>query len=650
MSKHSESGGAVPVPVPPEERAELFVELERTAGTGAYVWEPGRLVWSEGFCRLLGLEPGRLEAPGEELFFMRVHPEDRELVREHWESVFREELTPMRFRVVHPSGEIRHLRGHGIATRGPDGAPKRLMGTLVDVTDVQQALEELARANALLKETQDAAGVGMYVYEPETETLAWTEPLYRIYGLEPGAPPSIEVIQRATVPEDLPRHLDWVQRLSAGEPVSPLYVRIRRADGSVRHLESRGRRLADEQGRVRIVGICLDVTARVELEQNLHQAAKMEAVGTLAAGVAHDFNNFLTVILFQLDELRQLADSPLQEPIEDARHAAEQCAHLTEKLLAFARKQPPALRRIELGALVHRVEPLLRRVCSAGVAIALRLPGHAVYVRGEPNQLESLVMNLSLNARDAMRDSGSLTLAVEQLELSATSPALDPGASPGAYARLSVSDTGSGIAPDHLPRIFEPYFSTKMLGQGTGLGLASVYGSVRQHGGWIRVDSALGRGTTFSVFLPLVNAGSGELRAVREPAPLTPLDGRHVLVVEDVDVVRRTVVAGLERAGARVSAVNDGREALHLLTARADVDVVLTDLIMPRVGGLELARQLDTLRPDLPVVFMSGYAEHAIVDSIARERPNQPLLRKPFSVKDLTEAIAAALTHSKRGR
>jgi two-component system cell cycle sensor histidine kinase/response regulator CckA len=204
-----------------------------------------------------------------------------------------------------------------------------------------------------------------------------------------------------------------------------------------------------------------------------------------------------------------------------------------------------------------------------------------------------------------------------------------------------------GIAPEHLPRIFEPYFSTKTVGQGTGLGLASVYGSVRQHRGSIRVDSKPGQGSTFHVFLPT------DTKEDRDPSdnkgssgPASILDGRHVLVVEDVDVVRRTVVAGLQRAGARVTAVNDGCHALEFLAGGAPTEIVLTDLIMPRMGGLELARELGKLYPKLPIVFMSGYADHEVVEAIVRDRPDQPLLRKPFSVKELTDALSNALLRS----
>jgi two-component system cell cycle sensor histidine kinase/response regulator CckA len=373
----------------------------------------------------------------------------------------------------------------------------------------------------------------------------------------------------------------------------------------------------------------------------------MEAVGTLAAGVAHDFNNFLTVILCQLDEMRQLAAPTLHAPLDDAHHAAEQCALLTEKLLAFARKQPPALGRVELAGILRRVEPLLRRVCSADVSLTVSVPNALVFVRADANQLEGLLMNLALNARDAMPKGGGLEFAVDEVELAAGAPALDPGAAPGRYARIRVSDSGSGISAEHLPRIFEPYFSTKAIGQGTGLGLASVYGSVRQHGGSIRVESEAGRGTTFYVFLPSATGGGSDPGGSKASGPGALLEGHHVLVVEDVDVVRRTVVAGLQRAGARVTAMTDGWHALEFLAGGIAVDAVLTDLIMPRMGGLELARELDKLYPELPIVFMSGYADHDVVESILRDRPNQPLLRKPFSIKELTDALAGTLARAR---
>lgn len=515
-----------PVPVPPEERGELFADLELTAGTGAYVWEPGRrLLWSDGLFRLLGIDPDAKGGPVRDSeFFDRVHPDDRAYVREHWARALNGDLRPTRYRIVRPDGKLRYLRGQGSVTRQRDGAPERIVGTIVDVTDLHETIEELARAHAL---------------------------------------------------------------------------------------------------------------------------AKMEAVGTLAAGVAHDFNNFLTVIVCQLDELRGVVSATQQAPLDDARHAAEQCALLTEKLLAFARKQPPAFSRIDLGATLRRVETLLRRVCPPAVTLTIDVQHGPIYVRSETNQLESLLMNLALNARDAMPNGGTLGFTVDQVSVEPGQASSRPGEKPGRYARIQVKDTGVGIRPEHLPRIFEPYFSTKAVGQGTGLGLASVYSSVRLHGGEIHVDSQPGQGTTFYVFLPADSEDERSGTAPKAAGPGSLLANRHVLVVEDVDVVRRTVVAGLQRAGARVTAVTDGCHALEFLASGVPIDIVLTDLIMPRMGGLELARELDKKFPDLPIVFMSGYADHEVVEAIVRDHPNQPLLRKPFSVKELTDAISGALARSK---
>jgi two-component system cell cycle sensor histidine kinase/response regulator CckA len=637
------------VPVPPDERGDLFTDLELTAGTGAYVWEPGRrLLWSEGFFHLLGIarDSNANEVRGTE-FFDRVHPEDRAHVREHWAKALNGDPRPTRYRIVRPDGELRYLRGQGSVTRQRDGVPERIVGTIVDVTDVQKAIEDLSRTHTLLEATQAAAEVGSYVFEPATGSIEWSEALYRIYGVGPSTALTREFTQGCTLPEDLDKHLDWGRRLNAGESVPPLTLRIRRPDGTIRAIEARGRRLVDEQGRVRIVGICLDVTARRELEERLHQAAKMEAVGTLAAGVAHDFNNFLTVIVCQLDELRSVVSATHQAPLDDARHAAEQCALLTEKLLAFARKQPPSFSRLDLGATLRRVETLLRRVCPPSVGLTIDVPQVPVYVRSESNQLESLLMNLALNARDAMPNGGTLGVTVDQVSLEAGQAPLHPGAKPGRYARIQVKDTGIGISPQHLPRIFEPYFSTKAVGQGTGLGLASVYSSVRLHGGEVQVESKLGQGSTFYVFLPADSDDERSGSAPKTTGPGSLLANRHVLVVEDVDVVRRTVVAGLQRAGARVTAVTDGCHALEFLGGGVQVDIVLTDLIMPRMGGLELARELDKKFPELPIVFMSGYADHEVVEAIVRDHPDQPLLRKPFSVKELTDAISGALARSK---
>ena len=637
-------GGLIPAPVPQDEWDTLFREIERSAEIGGYIWEPNRrLVWSDGLFRLMELEPG--SEIGGAVFFDRVHPEDRARVALAWQHSLSGEVHPTRYRIVRLDGSVRHMRGHGTVTRAADGSVARIVGSIIDVTDIHETAERLAGANASLAETQSVAGVGSYVFDVGNQRLEWSGMLYELMGVDPSVCPTLEFALGLIHPDDRERHIEWVERLLAGELVAPSILRVVRPDSRVVHLENRGRRIVADGGAIRLLGISFDVTSRVQLEERLQQAAKMEAVGTLAAGVAHDFNNYLTVILFHLEELRHTNQGGNRSPLQDALHAAEQCALLTRQLLAFGRKQPSAMRDLNLGALVVSLGGLLRRLCRSDIAIDVDLPPSPLIVEADAGQLESVLMNLAVNARDAMPLGGAMRFSFEEFELTAADPVLEPGNPPGRYTCLRLTDTGTGISPEHLPRIFEPYFSTKDAGRGTGLGLASVYGIVRQHGGFVRVESQLKVGTTFSVYLRSKTPEG----AFVQPPPASPtlapppLHGLRILVAEDVEAVRRTVVSGLARAGACVAAAEDGLSALGQLTSGLHVDLVLTDLIMPRMGGIEFAREVRKLKAWLPIVFMTGYVDRDAMEDIALDDSTSPILYKPFTIEELVRTVAAAV-------
>jgi two-component system cell cycle sensor histidine kinase/response regulator CckA len=626
----------VPIPVPEEERKTLFLELERSAAIGGYLWEPGRrLVWSDGFFRLLGLQPSSTVTA--DVFFERVHPEDRERVRQDWRRALNGEMYPTRYRIVRGDGGVRYLRGQGTITRGSDGSIARIVGTIADVTDIHQAAERLAGANATLAATQHAAGVGSYIFDLPTWRMEWSETLYEILSVDPSVKATPELAASLVHPDDRERQQAWGHALREGESVPPLLTRIVRPDGRIIHLETRSRRIVSEDGSPRILGVSMDVTARVELEAQLQQAAKMQAVGTLAAGVAHDFNNYLTVIRFQLDELR--ARGVEGPALEDAMHASDRCAALTRQLLAFGRQQPAALRTLDLGALVRNVAGLFRRVARPDITVTVRVPDGAVLVEGDAGQLEGALMNLAVNARDAMPAGGTVSFHLEERELHPGQLPLEPGSPPGRYACLRVIDTGGGIAPAHLSRVFDPYFSTKAPGSGSGLGLASVYGTVRQHGGFVKVESEIGAGTTLSVYLPVREARLVAAEAGTPEPRAAALAGLRILLAEDVEMVRRTLEAGLSRAGAQVTAAADGAAALARLAAGLEVDLVLTDIVMPHMGGMELAREARRLRPELPFAFMTGYADGEVLGELARHEPSSPVLSKPFTIEDLVRAL-----------
>ena len=378
-----------------------------------------------------------------------------------------------------------------------------------------------------------------------------------------------------------------------------------------------------------------------ESEGQLRHAQKMEAVGRLAGGVAHDFNNLLTVILGYASLLLGYVREPgaAREGLEQIRRAGEQAASLTQNLLAFSRKSPATPVRIDVGATVRQLEPMVRRFCGDGVQLALEVDSESCHVSLGEGQLEQVLLNLVINARDAMPEGGDLrlTCGAERVEDAAVTPS---SLAPGTYAVIRVADTGVGMDEATRAHVFEPFFTTKPVGRGTGLGLATVYGIVTQHGGTVAVSSTRGEGSCFTVWLPVA---TGEVRAVgASGADAAAATGQVVLVVEDEADLRRLAVVVLRGAGFEVIEAASGPEALHLVEQRTErLDLVLTDIVMPGMDGYTLARRLRDLRRHLPVAFMSGYVEptaeaHAPGDSSL-------LLRKPFTPAGLLSHVRQVL-------
>ena len=638
----SEASPAVVGPIAVEERGALLDVIEEVMGLGLYVWEPGQDVrWSRGMFRLLGLDPGQPVAPA--TFFDHVHPDDRaRVVMASRAVVTRGIVEEFRYRICRPDGSIDWVAGAGWVERDAQQAVRKVVGTIVRVTDSQRANEDLAQAHALLADTQRAAGIGSFVHHLRSGVVEWSDEMFRLLGVAPGAAIDSMTAHRLVHVEDAVRHLEWWTRVGVGDALPPFLARVvRPTDGRTVYLESIARRVERPDGPC-IVGVGLDVTARVALEEELRHAARNEAVGALAAGIAHDFNNYLAVMAAQLDLARLQGGQLRSGDHETMVGALERCAGLVRQLLAFARKHPYHPELLDLATQVKAVAALFERVGGAGVETTLVIAARPA-VHGDATQLDGALMNLLVNARDAMPDGGELTVALSEVTLDAPLPlgaAADhrgEGTLPaGRYARLAVTDTGSGIAPEHLPYVFEPYFTTKALDRGTGLGLAAVLGTVRQHGGGVRIESAMSRGTTVEILLPLAEGVAAEPARV-EAAPLPPL---RVLLVEDLDIVREALASLLELDGHEVTAAGDGRAALDLVEGGAAFDLVISDVEMPRLDGVSLARALLARTPPLPVVLMTGYAEHAAATAVT------VTLNKPFSRDEL---IAAMLRVRGRG-
>ncbi len=421
-------------------------------------------------------------------------------------------------------------------------------------------------------------------------------------------------------------------------------ISLRRRDGSIVPVRVTGFVTRNAQTDTeQFAGYVEDMTQQSVLEQQVRQVQKLEAVGRLAGGVAHDFNNILVVIKLSTElMLAQITpDNPLSKPLLQVSNAADRAAALTRQMLALGRQQIMQVRVINVNSVVSETSHMLRRIIGEDIRLVTKLCDTLDNSRLDPNQVGQVILNLAVNARDAMPEGGVLHLETSNAELDNAYSQEHPPVRPGRYVMLAVSDTGTGIDKSVLPRIFDPFFTTKDVGKGTGLGLSIVYGIVKQSGGYIWVYSEAGHGTTFKIYFPAITAEL-EIPVARSETFLEP-GGRTVLIVEDEAMIRSNVRDCLQQLGYRVMEAENGDAALHICDCLpGKIDLVLTDLVMPGMGGHQLAGELAQRHPQVRMLFMSGYTE----DSAARREillQGSAFLQKPFSVADLSNAVHQAL-------
>lgn len=430
----------------------------------------------------------------------------------------------------------------------------------------------------------------------------------------------------------------YLDQAGTGEQVSYEYSRI---SASGRQVYARSAVVPEASISGGVQGffvLSIDITEQKASQAALIQAQKMEAVGQLTGGIAHDFNNLLTIITGNLHTLRDKlpAHQGFEDYLEPALSAARRGTELIRRLLTFSRQQPLAPSPVEVGALVHGMTQLLSRSLTERIDIQLELPTEKLYALVDPHQLENALLNLAINARDAMPEGGTLTLALARRHVS-PSLALLVEVPAGDYVQFDVSDTGTGIAPELLPRLFEPFFTTKAFGAGSGLGLAMVYGFIRQSGGNIRILSTPGKGTNVRFIVPMTDAPPASPAPPRGPAALAGTEHRLTLLAEDEPEVRKVIRQQLTELGFPVIEASNGLEALSMLEAVEDIALLVSDTVMPGMGGRELAASARALRPQLPILLITGYA----TGDAAPGNPDIPTLRKPFDRATLGAALAA---------
>ncbi len=515
-----------------------------------------------------------------------------------------------------------------------------------DITASKRAEEALRASEERFREVTENIDEVLWLTDTVRKQIIYVSPAYeRVWGR---SCESLYASPRSWVEAV---HPDDRERVVAADFTLPrsfdLEFRIVRPDGEVRWVRDRSFPIADEHGRIhRVAGVAQDITARRLLEEQLRQSQKMEAIGQLAGGIAHDFNNMLVVVQLRASLLSESENkSELREGVQQILEAAERAANLTRQLLTFSRRDVRRSAQIDLVEVTTGMISLLGRLLGEDISLETRIAPRPPLIMGDPGLMEQLLMNLAVNARDAMPDGGRLLIRLDSVAVDDAHAALHPPAQPGRYLRLAVSDTGCGIAPEHLPRIYEPFFTTKEVGRGTGLGLATVFGIVQQHKGWVEVTSEVNVGTEFRVYLPALDSS-----AVRTPAeapaarPVSLLGRETILLVEDDAAVRRLARSVLGRHGYRVLEADSGDSALRLWLAQtAPVDLLLTDLVMPGgMSGHELAQEMLSQQPDLKVVYTSGYSNDLVNQRLHLE-PGLNFLPKPYPADELAATVRRCL-------
>jgi two-component system cell cycle sensor histidine kinase/response regulator CckA len=591
---------------------------------------------NEGLCELLGWPAEALV--GQSVFDV-THPddvdEDVEIRGQLLAGTTHRYSREKRYR--HASGRYIWVQVHVALVRDSMGQPSYFVGQVHDISARKRTEQLLQESEERYRTLIENIPIGLYRMTPDGHFLDVNAALMQILGYADRD--ELVATDTRTLfadPDDLGR---FIKAMMDNDP-SPasIVVQKRRRDGTQLWARMTARIVRGAKGEVLYCeGATEDVTALRQNEEQLRQSQKMEAIGRLAGGIAHDFNNLLTAIkgnaAMVLDSLP--SGSPDALCLQELDAAATRAAGLTRQLLAFSRRQVLQTQVLDLNAIIAESRPLLGRLIREDIEVIVAPDASTPHVRGDRSQIDQVLLNLAVNARDAMPHGGALSLRTMNVVFDSTRSSIT-GLPPGRYVLLSVSDNGTGMEAETRARIFEPFFTTKERGKGTGLGLAIVYGIVRQSGGAIEVDTAPGSGATFNIYLPECESCASEIQ--QPPAGRRkPANGKRVLVVEDEEAVRRYAARVLASEGYTVVEAGDGVEALDRWQSEGSVDVVLTDVVMPRMGGRLLVERLRAMRADLPVVFMSGYAEDPI------GVPSALFLEKPFGADAMATVVAMAL-------
>ncbi len=624
----------------------LFRALSTSSPLGVFMADvDGRRTYANPRYRaILGLSLAECMGEG---WLKTLHPEDRERVASQWRCFVRGEGEySTEGRLVAPGG-VRWIQGRASRMLAEDGTLCGFVGTIEDITERKLAEDGLRQSEQRYRSLIETARDAIFTLSVDG-TVTSLNPAFEAITGWPVAEWIAKPYAPLVHPDDLPLALQMVERVLRGETPPPYEVRIRSKAGHDVTGEFTVTPQVEDGKVTGVLGIARDITERKQLEEQLRQAQKMEAVGRLAGGVAHDFNNILTAINGYSELLSKGMDerNPHHRYVEEISKAGNRAASLTRQLLAFSRKQVLQPLVLDLNTAVADIEKMLRRLIGEHIELRTVRQDTLGFVKADPGQMEQVLLNLTINARDAMPDSGTLTIETANVTLDQGSARLDADIKPGDYVMLAISDTGVGMTDEIKRHLFEPFFTTKAKGKGTGLGLATCFGIVKQSGGHITVESQPGKGTTFRIYLPRVG----------ETTPVAPASGpgaatalprarnETVLLVEDEPSVRRLASLELRELGYNVMEAAGGDEALQLARQRGvqGVDLLLTDVVMPQMSGKELADKILATHPRTKVLFISGYTDDVLGQKDISNR-EAALLQKPFNRSSLAHKVREVL-------
>jgi two-component system cell cycle sensor histidine kinase/response regulator CckA len=631
------------------QREELFRLIsENAADLIAVVDTQGNRIYNSlSYEKVLGYSPEELRSSSS---FEQIHPEDRERVKEAAQEARSTGIgRPMEYRIRHKDGTWRTMESTASVIRNSKGESEKLVIVNRDVTERKRAAEALRLSEASVRSVIVDAPYGIYRADMSGKFVMVNSALETMLGYK-----SQQELLEANLATDVYRYSAEHRKINElflrDKRFKDVEVEWKRKDGSLITVRCSGWPAKDEN-RTYIEVFAEDVTDRRVLERQLRMAQKMEAVGRLSGGIAHDFNNLLGVIIGYIQVMKRSIkpENPSYEYADEIEKASQRAVSLTRQLLAFSRQQVLEPVILNLNTLLSDMEKMLPRLIGEDIHLNLNLDPAIGQVKADPGQIEQVVMNLAVNARDAMPDGGKLTIQTANVELDSAFAREHQGSIPGQYVMLAVADTGTGMDPETQAQIFEPFFTTKDRDKGTGLGLATVYGVVKQSSGYISVESEVGKGASFKIYLPRIEQPI-TLQSEISEAPSTVRGCETIFLVEDAGPLRKLAHMFLKDNGYQVFTAMDGSDALRVAAQNAGpIHLLLTDVVMPGINGRVLAERLAPSHPEMKVLYMSGYTDSFIAGHGVLEEGIH-LLHKPFTEHALLRKVRESLDANKNAQ